>query len=549
MATQTTGGGSTTSFSNTPQAKDDLYSWTENALALSSYYNVATRIVTFDVMSNDLGGNAKTLFSVDDGNGNALAPDAQLLVADPLTGGISAWEKTALNNWVRINNGKVEYKLDNGGAAAAGRDLNTLSATDQINDVFVYAIRLGNGTLSQARVLINIQGENDGATITGTYTGTVVEAGGTSNSTPGTPTVTGTLTVTDVDAGENHFQNPSAAALTGTYGNFTFNSTTGAWSFTLDNAKPATEALAAGQIVHQTLTVISADGTTSRTIDVTITGSNDAPVITVQDLIGAVTEQVTPAGNLTDSGTISFSDVDLTDVHLVSLTGTPVGTTLGSLSAVKNSDTTGTGTGGQLTWTYTVADSAVEYLAAGQTKVESFTITLNDQNGGVITKQIDVTITGTNDGPNIILVTTDTASTSLVETNAGLSGSGTLSVTDADVSDTVSSLVTTVVTSGTTTGLGLTNGQLLTMLGVTPADLAADPTDTHNLTWNFNSGTQAFDYLAVGEQLVLTYTVKSTDSSTSPLSDTQTVTVTITGSNDAPVVSAAVVATVDEDDA
>ena len=35
--------------------------------------------------------------------------------------------------------------------------------------------------------------------------------------------------------------------------------------------------------------------------------------------------------------------------------------------------------GGQLTWTYTVADSAVEYLAAGQTKVESFTITLDDQ--------------------------------------------------------------------------------------------------------------------------------------------------------------------------
>ena len=51
---------------------------------------------------------------------------------------------------------------------------------------------------------------------------------------------------------------------------------------------------------------------------------------------------------------------------------------LGTLTAVKDTDTTGTGTGGQLTWTYTVADSAVEYLAAGQTKVESFTITLDD---------------------------------------------------------------------------------------------------------------------------------------------------------------------------
>ncbi|MBR1232864.1 VCBS domain-containing protein [Bradyrhizobium sp. AUGA SZCCT0182] len=538
MATQTTGGGSTTSFSNTPQAKDDLYSWTENALALSSYYNVATRIVTFDVMSNDLGGNAKTLFSVDDGNGNALAPDAQLLVADPLTGGISAWEKTALNNWVRINNGKVEYKLDNGGAAAAGRDLNTLSATDQINDVFVYAIRLANGTLSQARVLINIQGENDGATITGTYTGTVVEAGGTSNSTPGTPTVTGTLTVTDVDAGENHFQNPSAAALTGTYGNFTFNSTTGAWSFTLDNAKPATEALAAGQIVHQTLTVTSADGTTSRTIDVTITGSNDAPVITVQDLIGAVTEQVTPAGNLTDSGTISFSDVDLTDVHLVSLTGTPVGTTLGSLSAVKNSDTTGTGTGGQLTWTYTVADSAVEYLAAGQTKVESFTITLNDQHGGLITKQIDVTITGTNDIPVITVLDLIGAVTEQVTPAGNLTDSGILTFGDVDLTD-----VHLVSATGIPVG---------SVLGALTAVKNSDTTGTGSggqLTWTYTVADSAVEYLAAGQTKVESFTITLNDQHGGLI--TKQIDVTVTGTNDAPEISAAVAtgAVTEDDDA
>src|SRR5207253_2829295 len=131
--------------------------------------------------------------------------------------------------------------------------------------------------------------------------------------------------------------------------------------------------------------------------------TNDAPVITAQDLVGAVKDGSASSrkGTLTDSGVITFSDVDLTDVHLVSATGTPVGTTLGSLRAVKDSDTTGSGTGGQLTWTYTVADSAVEYLAKDQTKVESFTITLNDQNGSIITKQIDVTITGTNDAPVI----------------------------------------------------------------------------------------------------------------------------------------------------
>src|SRR5205085_1534020 len=173
----------------------------------------------------------------------------------------------------------------------------------------------------------------------------------------------------------------------------------------------------------------------TKQIDVTITGTNDKPVITAEDLVGAVTEQVTPAGDLTDSGIINFSDVDLTDVHLVSATGTPVGTTLGSLTAVKDLDTTTTGTGGKLTWTYTVADSAVEYLAAGQTKVESFTITLDDQHGGLITKQIDVTITGTNDAPVITVQDLVGAVTEQIAPAGNVSDSGVITFSDVDLTD------------------------------------------------------------------------------------------------------------------
>jgi len=72
--------------------------------------------------------------------------------------------------------------------------------------------------------------------------------------------------------------------------------------------------------------------------------------------------------------------------------------------------------------------------------------------------------------------------------NAGLATRGTLSVTDADIADTVSSAVQSVIATGTTTGLGLTNAQLLSMLSVTPTSgLAADPGDS--TSWNFNSGT------------------------------------------------------------
>ena len=59
-------GGTTVSFSNTPQAKDDTYTFTEEA-ALDA-------VLYLNVMSNDSGGNAKTLWSIDDAE------------SDPITG-------------------------------------------------------------------------------------------------------------------------------------------------------------------------------------------------------------------------------------------------------------------------------------------------------------------------------------------------------------------------------------------------------------------------------------------------------------------------------
>ena len=59
MATNT-GGGTTASLSNTPQAKDDTFNLVED-------YNA---IAWLDVMSNDLAGNAKILWSLDNGPGS-----------------------------------------------------------------------------------------------------------------------------------------------------------------------------------------------------------------------------------------------------------------------------------------------------------------------------------------------------------------------------------------------------------------------------------------------------------------------------------------------
>ncbi|MDG4908573.1 VCBS domain-containing protein, partial [Mesorhizobium sp. WSM4898] len=230
----------------------------------------------------------------------------------------------------------------------------------------------------------------------------------------------------------------------------------------------------------------------------------------------SVTEGNTAAA-LNASGQLTITDPDTGEAHVVAQTN--AAGVYGDFSI----DADGA-------WTYTGNDAHNE-LTAGQVVSDTFTVTSQD---GTATGTVTVTITGTNDNPDIHLVgtgTPDTASATLTETNAGLTANGTLTVTDADVADTVNSSVTAVVASGTTAGLGLTNAQLLAMLAVSPTSgLAANPTDIHNLSWTFNSGTQAFDYLAAGQSLTLTYTVQSTDNHGA--SDTQTVTITVNGTAD-----------------
>ena len=280
-----------------------------------------------------------------------------------------------------------------------------------------------------------------------TSTGSFGLVGGTGGGFGGLPQVTdsGVITFSDVDLTDVHLVSASGTPVGETLGSLsavknidtTGSGTGGQLTWTYKAPSSALVYLSEGETKVESFTITLNDqhgGLITKQIDVTITGTNDVPVITAEDLAGGVTELVTPAGNLTDSGTISFSDVDLTDVHLVSAAGTPVGTVLGTLSAAKDSDTTGTGTGGQLTWTYSVAASAVEYLAAGQTKVESFTISLDDQNGGVINKQIDVTITGTNDVP---VISGGNVAGSVSEDDV-LVATGSLVASDLDTSDLLS---------------------------------------------------------------------------------------------------------------
>src|SRR4029079_13082567 len=165
-----------------------------------------------------------------------------------------------------------------------------------------------------------------------------------------------------------------------------------AWSFTVDNS--AVQFLKAGEVLTQVYNVKLSDGTTAddvtKQVTVTITGSNDAAAVVAVDVSGAVQEDVNVGttgaldGKLTDQGSLTFTDVDLKDVHTVSATlasdtdnlgRTP--TELGTFEVHTVNDSTG-GTTGQLAWSFTVDNSAVQFLKAGEVLTQVYNVKLSD---------------------------------------------------------------------------------------------------------------------------------------------------------------------------
>src|SRR5439155_596559 len=147
------------------------------------------------------------------------------------------------------------------------------------------------------------------------------------------------------------------------------------WTYQVSNA--ATQYLAAGQTATEKFTGTDKHSpnlhTRDQLVTVTITDTNDAPTITVAgtDADGAVTEDATTP-NLSDTGTIAFNDVDLTDAHTTSVTAAATITFYGTLT-IGALNSFPTRRSSDLGWTYQVSNAATQYLAAGQTATEKFT--------------------------------------------------------------------------------------------------------------------------------------------------------------------------------
>ncbi|MFO1169424.1 MAG: VCBS domain-containing protein [Hyphomicrobiaceae bacterium] len=265
--------------------------------------------------------------------------------------------------------GVWSYALNNSAA-----NVQALTAGQVVTDTIT--VKSFDGTASQA-LTATITGANDLATISGTATGSVAE--------DGALVTGGKLTITDADAGQNVFAAP--ASLTGTYGTFSFNVTSGLWSYTLANSAANVQALTAGQVAHDTLVVSSIDGTAHQALAVAILGVNEVATIT-----GTSTGSVTEEGTLTTSGTLTVTDPDAGQSRFA----TP-GNLTGTYGAFEFNATTGA-------WGYTLNNAAtnVQGLANGQVVHDTLVVSSLD---GSASRTLDVSITGVDDAPTAVTLT------------------------------------------------------------------------------------------------------------------------------------------------
>lgn len=341
-----------------------------------------------------------------------------------------------------------------------------------------------HGAKTTQQVTVEVAGTNDKPVITSqAQTGTVKE--------DDVLAVNGQVTASDVDHGAQLTYTPDN--LQGQYGSFSLSSSSGRWTYKLDNN--AHQDLALGESHTETMLVTVTDdkgATTTQQVVVTVEGTNDKPVLTSQPQSGAVKEDDV----LFVRGQVTATDVD----HGAVLTYTP-----DSLQGKYGAFTLNSGAG---TWTYTLDNNAHQDLALGEHHTEVMLVTLTDEHGAKVTQQVKVEVTGTNDRPVIS------------------SGIQSETVKEDDV----------LFVRGQVTATDVDHGAVLTY---TP-DAVKGQYGTFTLNkssgaWTYKLDNNAHQALALGEHHTETMLVTVTDEHGAKT--TQQVSVEVQGTNDKPVIT------------
>jgi uncharacterized delta-60 repeat protein len=392
-------------------------------------------------------------------------------------------------------------------------DLSSLLLRPDTNftGTITFDFKASDGTVdsaSDATVTVVISAQNDAPTISVSAAAALTEDADASSQNFNTH---GTIQFGDVDAGDSISISSSsngditwsggtlasglsAALVAGFSASVSGASAPGSINWTYAATGLDLDFLGSNETITFSYTITATDtsgANASEQLTLTITGQNDVPVVAA--LTGSVDENGSAI-----TVTASFTDADSSDSHSFT-----IDTTSTTGSVVNNGDGT---------FSYD-PNGQFEHLAAGETATDSFTYTVNDANGGVVTETVTLTITASGSTSINVNAVNDVAqisgdNTGSVTENTGTAATGTLTVVDVDAGE--SSFLAETVTG--------TYGSL-TMVSNGGWSYALDDT---------NATVQALDD---GQSLQDIVTVKSADGTQ------QNITITISGQNDAPKIT------------
>ncbi|MDF1726468.1 MAG: VCBS domain-containing protein [Sulfitobacter sp.] len=277
--------------------------------------------------------------------------------------------------------GQWHYFLDQSAA-------QTLAEGEERTETFTATVTDADGGSSSQVITITVVGSNDEAQIIASpedLAGAVTEGGAL--------IAQGQLTFVDADAAPGEVSTWSISADGASRGTMIIDPATGAWTYSLDEA--LANSIGEGDQVTETYTAALTDplgAVALQTIQITITGENDGPVITSAQLDGTVRETGTTTPGISSiSGTLTAVDPDQDGTNLNWQIAPEAGneTALGDMSI--------DGLSGE--WTYLLNNFAADSLALGQSATESFTATVTDAFGASQSTTVVITIEGSADAP------------------------------------------------------------------------------------------------------------------------------------------------------
>ena len=359
-----------------------------------------------------------------------------------------------------------------------GTNYDFLSVGETSTVVITYTVQRGNGVTATAQLTFTLTGTNDGP-VANVDTATTDE----------NAAITVDVLANDTDVDQSDTHTVDAVSVPAGEGTATIVNNQLHW-------EPGTDFdyLAVGESATVVVDYTMSDNhgaTSSSTLTLTVTGSNDGPVA-VRDVAKTTEDRAIKIDVLAND-----TDVDLSDTHTVDKVVVSQG--LGKAMVVGNVVVYDPG-------------AAYQYLAAGEAAKVQLTYAMSDNNGAASTSTVTVSVVGTNDGPVAVRDVAKTTEDRAIKID--------VLANDTDVD----------------------HGAVLSVDKAWVAKGDGSVVVKGGLVYYNPDG--AYQSLAAGEatKVLLGYAISDEHGATS----TSTVTITVTGTNDGPVAVADSAATTED---